>query len=116
MADMLNYIMTAGTDGVSDEKKNHCGVDMGHAYSIFTTFQLTQSNGETTNMLLMRNPWGQSSYSWDWHSGDKRWTKDLIKQVPLGLDPTDIAESDMKGYFVMPIEGMLKENNCLEQV
>jgi hypothetical protein len=38
MADMLNYIMTAGTDGVSDEKKNHCGVDMGHAYSIFTTF------------------------------------------------------------------------------
>jgi hypothetical protein len=22
----------------------------------------------------------------------------------------------MKGYFVMPIEGMLKKNNCLEQV
>ena len=106
-AEMLSYIMTAGTDGLSDTQINHCGIDMGHAYSILTYFTLKESSGKTHDMLLVRNPWGISKYSWHWHFNDKRWNKDLLKQVPMGIDITDPAESDMKGYFVMPMEGLL---------
>jgi hypothetical protein len=78
-ADAAKYIMGFGTGGVSDRYLNSCGVANAHAYSIMTVFELTEADNTVTEMLLVRNPWGQSFYSGDWNKDDVKWTNDLLK-------------------------------------
>jgi len=87
-ADSANYLMGAGTSGNGDNTEyNSCGIAMSHAYSILAAFNMTESDGSQHKMFLMRNPWGLTSYSKDWHKGDSRWTDALVAQVPFGVDP-----------------------------
>ena len=55
-------------------------------------------------MLLLRNPWGKTTYSGDWHAGDVRWTEELVAQVPYGIDPRYTANLGDGGIFVIPEE------------
>ena len=78
-ANQLDYLMGAGTDGTSDKEENSCGVNMAHAFSIISTFQMEEEDGTTHDMLLIRNPWGETDYSWHWSRKDQRWTDDLVR-------------------------------------
>ena len=78
-ADKLGYLMGAGTDGTSDKDKNSCGVSMAHAFSIIATFKMEEDDGTQHDMILVRNPWGETDYSWHWHRKDKRWTNALVR-------------------------------------
>ena len=61
------YIMGAATEGAGDDQDtNDCGVAMSHAYSIISAFTMEDSDSDEHRMLLMRNPWGENYYSWDW--------------------------------------------------
>jgi len=115
-ADEKKYIMTASSHGSNDSMYNGCGVAMGHAYSVLQTFQMTKADGEVIDMMIVRNPWGKTGYSWKWHQGDPNWTQDLISQVPFGIDPTNEDMSTRHGIFFMPMEGMLPQNGCLSDI
>jgi len=54
----VDYIMGASTAGASDSVFNDCGIAAGHAYSIITSFEMTDSSSTVHKMLLLRNPWG----------------------------------------------------------
>ena len=72
-ADVLGYIMAAGSTVTNQSKiKNECGIDQSHAYSILSAFQI-DFGGETTFMLLMRNPWDLTTYTSEWNPTDPRW-------------------------------------------
>jgi hypothetical protein len=45
---------------------------------------------------MIRNPWSSSYYKGPWNSKDPRWTDEVIKQVPKGVDP---RSSDSDGVF-----------------
>ena len=57
-------------------------------------------------MVLMRNPWSSTGYSWDWHKDDTRWTDALIAQVPYGFNPRD-TDKTTSGLFVAPMTAFL---------
>jgi len=71
-----------------------------HAYSILETFEMTDSEGETIRQIMIRNPWGSSTYTDEWSKDDSRWTDELVAQVPLGIDP---RTSNADGVFIMPL-------------
>lgn len=55
---------------------------------------------DNTEMVLMRNPWGYTSYSGPWKYNDAAWTDAKVAQVPFGIDP---RTSHVDGVFVMPL-------------
>lgn len=69
--------MGAGTNFGSDTTTNHCNIARGHAYTIVTTFDITYQ-GTTHNMLLMRNPWGHTTYDKEWNSNDPNWVAETL--------------------------------------
>ena len=73
------YIMGAGTSGSgNDQESNACGIAMSHAYSVITGFEMTDANGVTHKMLMVRNPWGSTGYSASWAPADPNWTDALV--------------------------------------
>jgi hypothetical protein len=77
-ADEAGYPMGAGTGGGSDSWYNDCGIAYGHAYSIITAFDMTDAEGTVFNMIMLRNPWGTTSYSRAWNKNYNAWTSALI--------------------------------------
>lgn len=60
-ANDLDYIMGAGTYGLSDSYTNDCGVVAGHAYTIMEAFELTDEDGDVAaEVYMVRNPWGST--------------------------------------------------------
>lgn len=86
-AEDAHYVMIATTGGIGDAYSNECGIAQRHAYSILAAFTMTDSAGTAHKCLLMRNPWGRSTYSGTWSKSDSSWTDALIAQVPYGHDP-----------------------------
>jgi len=71
--------MSASTAGSgNDQENNHCGIAMSHAYSILAAFQLKDDTYDE-EVLLMRNPWGNTGYTGRWNAKDENWTEDLAK-------------------------------------
>lgn len=107
-ADEIDYLMSAAvyySDFSSDT--NSCGIIQGHAYTVLSAFEMTDSvTGTTYKMYLIRNPWGVTFYSNEWHAGDSRWTDELANQVPLGIDPRTSAND---GIFAMPYDKIINE-------
>jgi len=66
---------------------NKFGLLAGHQYTVLAVFTMTESDGTDHDMLLVRNPWKVSYYVGDWDGNDRRWTTDLIAQVPHDIDP-----------------------------
>jgi len=78
-ADAAGYIMGAGTAGSgNDQESNSCGIAMSHAYTIITSFTMTDANAVAHEMLMIRNPWGSTNYSGTWAEGDANWTDPLV--------------------------------------
>lgn len=94
--------MNIGTDFGSDRDLNQCGVSFGHGYAVLSLFDMTDSDGNVHNMFMIRNPWGEATYRDQWKAKDKRWTDELVAQVPLEIDPRTSAKEF--GVFVMPKE------------
>lgn len=114
-ADDANYVMGAGTDGDgNDQVTNNCGMAKSHAYSIISVFEMTDASKATHKMLMMRNPWGKTSYSATWSKDDTNWTDDLKAQIPIaGIDP---STSHAQGIFFVPMTLLGPQpdsaNNC----
>merc|ERR1712156_645156 len=51
-----NYLLGAATGGGGD------GVVQGHAYSILACKKVTANNGDTLELVQLRNPWGNSEF------------------------------------------------------
>jgi len=83
-------------------KRNGCGMDSYHTFSLMTVFNITDANNKNFGCLLIRNPWGGSSnYNTSFNYESSFWTNSLVAQVPFGLDPrTSIND----GIIVVPIE------------
>lgn len=65
-ADDLDHILAAGTVGV-DTGVNSCGIVGGHAYAIIAAFELKTSGTVDHNMLMIRNPWGETYWNNNWN-------------------------------------------------
>lgn len=66
-------------------------------------------------MLLLRNPWGRTSYSGAWKKTDANWNTDTKTQAATaypGFDP--VAFYDL-GFFVMPISEVMSAK-CLDDI
>lgn len=79
--------MTIGVDVGDDSGTVACGIRGGHAYTLVSGFTMTDQNGTEINLLIVRDPWGTTDYNGEWNANDTRWNDQLIKQVPLGIDP-----------------------------
>lgn len=74
-ADEKSYIMAAATVRVpEDNQVNDCGLPLSQTYSIISAFTMIDEFSKEHNCLLMRDPNGKNSYSWDWSFYDERWT------------------------------------------
>lgn len=87
--------MGAGTASGSNTQQNDCGLAYGHAYAILAVFKM-----DNIEMVLMRNPWGTTTYSGPWKYNDAAWTDALVAQVPFSIDP---RTSNVDGIFAMPL-------------
>jgi hypothetical protein len=110
-ANTAEYPMGAGTGAGSDSAYNDCGIAYGHAYSVLTTFTMTDAGSTDYDMVMIRNPWGVTYYSGTWYKDDSNWTDALVAQVPWSVDP---RTSDTDGIFVMAIADFVNTGiNCL---
>jgi hypothetical protein len=75
LSNSLKYIMSAGTYSGSDSTLNKCGIPNGHSFSLLEAFNLTESSGDISKMLMFRNPWGKSKgvFNGSWSYRDRRW-------------------------------------------
>ena len=71
-ANKAGYIV--GMSGVDD---NACGIEGSHAYTVLDSFTMADSEQEY-EMLVIRNPWGVTYYSYDWNEEDPAWTEEMI--------------------------------------
>jgi len=91
-ADNLNWLMAAGSTGDGDNTQtNYCGLAESHSFSILKVFTLIDG-GNNHNLVMMRNPWGVTTYNKEWRSGDPAWTQTLKDQV-LELTSIDVDEA-----------------------
>jgi len=96
--------MGAGTLGNGDDtEKNICGIAKSHAYTILGAFTMV-SNGQVHKCLMIRNPWGLTTYNQEWSKDDNRWNENLISQVPFNVDVRILQDSE--GVFIIPIENL----------
>lgn len=75
-------VMTAGSHFCgSHDQTNENGVACSHAYTTLGTYVLTKDNGQTVNLVKVRNPWGQEQYAGDWSDSSSLWTDAYRKTV-----------------------------------
>ena len=77
-AEAANYVMGATTGGESGAGRNSCGLLLGHAFSVISTFELTEADGDVHSVLMLRNTVGATQYSGAWRAGDPKWTDELV--------------------------------------
>jgi len=67
-ADLAGFLVGAGTSGGgNDQIRNECGIAQSHAYSIYGTFTMTDESNQDYDMMIIRNPWGETGYTGDWN-------------------------------------------------
>lgn len=67
------YLLGIGTDGSDNTVTNSCGITKSHAFSVPYIFEITATGGSAEKVMMIRNPWGTTAYSSDWHKNDARW-------------------------------------------
>jgi len=71
---------------------------------------MKMKDGSSTNMIMVRNPWGKVFYNAEWSYKDSRWRDSFYKnQVPLGVDP---KSSNTKGIFIAPASILKGDVGC----
>ena len=78
-AEDKGYLVTAGTDGVSDQTVNKCGITNAHAFSILRVFELKDQFDLERQMYLIRNPWNNTKFNQNWNYEDPKWTLKALK-------------------------------------
>ena len=53
----------------------------GHAYTLLGVKKVNDKNGNTVNLVKVRNPWGSGEWNGDWSDHSNLWTDELKKQV-----------------------------------
>ena len=84
----------------NDSHRTEDGIACSHAYSVLGVIQLSDENG--TQLVKMRNPWGEVSYHGDWSYHSPLWTDDLREFVKDNGPGNDTNEHD--GIFYIDIE------------
>lgn len=87
--------MGAGTASGSNTQTNDCGLPYAHAFAILAAYKI-----DGTEMILLRNPWGMTTYNGPWRHNDPNWTNSKASQVPFGIDPRTSKDD---GIFTMPL-------------
>ena len=68
-------IMTCGTAGEGDDsKQNKVGLAKSHAYTVLGVVEVTDSRGQKTRLVKMRNPWGKETYKGPWCDSCHEWS------------------------------------------
>ena len=81
-ADKQGYIMVAGTACTEErEEEREDGLYSGHAYSVTNTATVKGSDGQTYNLVQVRNPWGSGEWNGDWSDTSELWTPETRKQL-----------------------------------
>lgn len=76
------------------------GLVTGHIYTIINGYEKILK-GETIRLVLMRNPWGTSSYSGDYSDTDEVWKdEEYVKAF-------DYKPRANKGFFFVSFEGLI---------
>jgi hypothetical protein len=101
-----NYAMAAGINPLDAEqaKKMH---DMGliteHSYGLISAAKIKDKNGKDTQLVLLRNPWGNFEWNGDWGDNSDCWTEELKKELNLSVNADDglfwMNFTDMQKYF-----------------
>ena len=61
-------------DGQQGEQLRAHGLYSGHEYSVLKIEMLKDNNGQTVQLLRIRNPWGSSKeWSGDWSDSSYKW-------------------------------------------
>jgi calpain-15 len=74
-ANQANYIITAASAGDEEagDSVNPMGLVILHAYAIIDVREVQTREG-TEQILMIRNPWGQTEWTGDWSDNSSKWT------------------------------------------
>lgn len=94
--DSKNHIMTCSAF------KDGNGICSEHQYTLRFAGTVLDSNGNSHDLLCLRNPWGHYEWKGDWSDYSDKWTPGLRKQ--LGVENRDdgvfwISFNDFLNYF-----------------
>ena len=94
---------SAGSTGASAEALEELGLVAQHSYGLLAAKQIKDQDGETVQLVQLRNPWGDFEWKGDWGDESDCWTPDAKKQVGFEEDSADgsfwMSFEDMGQYF-----------------
>jgi hypothetical protein len=91
------YLMGAGSPAGQDTDVSEMGIVQGHAYSVLSIAEESDSNG-THQLIKLRNPWGATEWKGDWSDRDQHnWTSRMRQR--LGYNSAEADADD--GSFWM---------------
>lgn len=76
------------------------GLVPNHSYSIIKCIHFATKKEGEVRLLKLHNPWGSIEWTGAWGNKDKRWTKDLLKQIGSSVSTP--------GCFHIPFDSFLK--------
>ena len=83
-ADEKNYMIAAACineeDGLEESKANELGLVAAHAYSVLRAIEV-ELEGETHQLIQLRNPWGNTEWTGKWSDSSDIWTPELKEQL-----------------------------------
>lgn len=98
--DKGDCILCASVRG-DDDKVEKVGLIKGHTYTLIGSYQVEMNNGDTVDLVKLRNPWGYREWNGAFSDGDDRWNNVKNKD--------NIGYSDKNdGSFFMKIEDFVR--------
>eukprot|EP00826_Nyctotherus_ovalis_P012553 TRINITY_DN1332_c0_g2_i1.p1 TRINITY_DN1332_c0_g2~~TRINITY_DN1332_c0_g2_i1.p1 ORF type:complete len:790 (+),score=282.59 TRINITY_DN1332_c0_g2_i1:141-2510(+) len=88
-ADKEKYVMSTGADTATQ------GIFKGHAYTLINAYEFLL-NKQKIQLVQLRNPWGKSEWTGEWHDSDPKWSPALKKKL------NHVVRND--GIFFMPFD------------
>lgn len=103
-AEAKDFIMaaSAGTDDTSRSQLESLGLIAFHSYGLLSAKEITTEDGETVQLVKLRNPWGSFEWKGDWSDDSELWTDELKEEVGW-TDADDgtffMSLNDLRSYF-----------------
>lgn len=63
--------------------------------------------GTIHNMVMVRDPMGNTGYSGDWNKEDAAWTSVLLAAMTSATGISDLTSAALDGVFMTPIENLV---------
>lgn len=103
-ADQKNYIIatavSSNKQGKTSEEMKGVGLVDAHAYSLISTHEEKDGQGQPIRLIKIRNPWGFKEWTGDWSDKSTKWTPEL--KVKLCYEDKD------DGVFFISFEDYAK--------